>query len=401
MRRSVKMTLRMSEIRQKLNELLAIEERSADQTSEMETLTGEAQRLEPELRAALVAEESEQRQAAENFQDGQRPEDRELRSLIDGARLADVVEGVVERRATDGRTAELQGHLGLHSGQVPLELLRIEDRAVTPAPTNTGASQAEIVQPVFAMGDLAFLNVRQEVVPAGDAVFPVLTTRPTVKTHDDSTSVDETTGAFTAVNLAPQRTQASFFFRRQDGVRFAGMEDALRQALSSALSEELDKLFMAEMVKAANMGGLGPATDLGSGKADFAALKTLAGGQVDGRFAGSKMDVRILMGSHTYGFADGTYSSAGDLSAVSCLETESGGVRVSPHVAAMASKKQDAFIRLGMRRDAVVPTWNGIDLIFDEITKAATGEIVLTAVLMNNRAILRTGGFKRLAVQTS
>ena len=335
------------------------------------------------------------------IQNGQNPEDRELRSLIAGSRLADVVEGVVERRATDGRTAELQAHLGLHSGQVPLDLLRTEHRDVTPAPTRTGASQSEIVQPVFAMGDLDFLNVRQEVVPSGDAVFPVLTTRATVKTHTDSTSVAETTGAFTAVNLAPQRTQASFFFRRQDGVRFRGMEDALRMALSSSLSEELDKLFMAEMVKAVNAGGLGPATDLASGKADFAALKQLAGGQVDGRFASNKMDVKIMMGSHVFGYGDGQYSSAGDMSAVSCLAAESGGVKVSPHVAAVASKKQDAFIRLGMRRDAVVAMWNGIDLVYDELTKAATGEIVLTAILMNNRSILRTGGFKRLAVQTS
>ena len=402
MKKSVKLTLRLSEIRQRLNTLLVIEDRSDDQTSEMESLTAEAQKLEPELRAALVAEGDAEQRAAENFQEGQNPEDVELRALIAGSTLADVIEATIERRATTGRTSEYQQHLNLGSTQVPLALLRdrgVEFRQVTPAPSNTGASQAEIVQPVFATGDLQFLSISQDTVPSGQSVHPVLTTRPTVKTHADSTSVDETTGAFTATALAPERTQASFFFRRTDGVKFPMMEDSLRMSLSSALAENLDALWMAQMIKAAGSGGLGNATDLHSAEAGFANYKTLVAGNVDGRFASGKMDIRALMGAAAFAHADTQYTSNGDVSALSSIAAESGGVRVSPHVAVVASKKQDAFVRLGMRRDGVVALWEGIHLIFDEVTKAATGEIQLTAVLMNNRAILRTGGFKRIAVQ--
>ena len=402
MKRSVKLTLRLSEIRQRLNGLLAIEDRSDDQTSEMESLTTEAQKLEPELRAALVAEGDAEQRAAENFQEGQNPEDVELRALIAGSTLADVIEATIERRSTTGRTSEYQQHLGLVPSQVPLALLRdrgAEIRQVTPAPSNTGASQAEIVQPVFATGDMAFLAIAQDTVPSGQSVHPVLTTRPTVKTHADSSSVDETTGAFTATALSPERSQASFFFRRTDGVKFPMMEDSLRMSLSSALAENLDALWMAQMIKAAGSGGLGNATDLHSAEAGFANYKALVAGNVDGRFASGKMDIRALMGAATFAHADTQYTSNGDVSALSSIAAESGGVRVSPHVAAVASKKQDAFVRLGMRRDGVVALWEGIHLIFDEISKAATGEIQLTAVLMNNRAILRTGGFKRIAVQ--
>ena len=45
--------------------------------------------------------------------------------------------------------------------------------------------------------------------------------------------------------------------------------------------------------------------------------------------------------------------------------------------------------------------WDGVSLVYDEVTKAATGEIVLTAVMFSARAILRTGAFKRIAVQTA
>ena len=399
MKRSVKLTLRLSEIRQRLNTLLAIEDRCDDQAGEMESLTAESQKLEPELRASLVAEGDAEQRAAENFQEGQNPEDVELRALIAGSRLSEVIGATVERRAATGRTAEYQKHLNLAPAQVPLELLRVEHRAVTPAPDNTGASQAEIVQPVFAMGDLAFLGIQQQTVPSGQRVLPVLTSAPDVKTHADSTSVDETNGTFTSVALEPERSQASFIFRRTDNAQFPGMEEALRMALSSALSEQLDALWMAQMIKAANSGGLGPATDLHSAEAGFANYKAMIAGNVDGRFASSKQDIRVLMGSATYGHADGKYQSNGDVSALSAISAESGGVRVSPHVAAVASKKQDAFIRLGMRSDGAAIMWNSVDLIYDEVTRSKTGEIMITAILMNNRALLRTGGFKRIAVQ--
>ena len=48
--------LRLSECRQKLNDLLQVETRSAEQQTEMETLTKEVSAKEPELRAAFAAE---------------------------------------------------------------------------------------------------------------------------------------------------------------------------------------------------------------------------------------------------------------------------------------------------------------------------------------------------------
>ena len=49
-----KIQLRLSECRKKLNELLQVETRSAEQQTEMETLTAEVSRRDPELRAALA-----------------------------------------------------------------------------------------------------------------------------------------------------------------------------------------------------------------------------------------------------------------------------------------------------------------------------------------------------------
>ena len=49
------MQVRQSEIRERLNALLAVEEQSDEERAELGTLTTEGQALEPQIRAAIVA----------------------------------------------------------------------------------------------------------------------------------------------------------------------------------------------------------------------------------------------------------------------------------------------------------------------------------------------------------
>ena len=74
-----KIELKMSEARSKLNALLdvALEERSDDQKSEIGSLSETLQTLEPELRAALLAEPEKPEVTTDV-----KPEDRELRELV-------------------------------------------------------------------------------------------------------------------------------------------------------------------------------------------------------------------------------------------------------------------------------------------------------------------------------
>ena len=96
-----------------------------------------------------------------------------------------------------------------------------------------------------------------------------------------------------------------------------------------------------------------------------------------------------------------TYAQGGAaISALDDLAMRTGGVRVSAHVPAKtASHRQNAIVRRGMRRDAVAPIWEGITLIPDEITRAATGEILVTAVMLYAFKILRTDGFFKQQIQ--
>ena len=326
-------------------------------------------------------------------QDASSAGDAQFDGLMQRGSIAAIVTAVVEQRALDGAEREIQAEMGLGENQVPLEML--EQRSVTPAPTESSASQASVVQPVFASGDAAFLRVPQRRVRVGDATFPVLTSRPTVGgPHKDSSVVAETTGAFTAASLSPGRLQASFFWLRTDAARFAGMDAALRAALNSSLSEALDATLLTQLVADVT-------------RVNAAAVNTFATyrsalvyGNIDGRYAATEADLRILVGSKTLAHASTKYrGNTADDSAVDSLRRITSGLRVSPHVAAVSGNKQDTIVRKGGRPDAVIALWPSVSLIRDEISKASTGEIKLTAILLAALAVTRADGFARVQVQ--
>ena len=400
MTRLSELQLRHSELRERINALNIKVDLSEEETVELREKQAESQKLEPEIRAWIAREDEADKNAGAASPD---PEALELRQLTDRSNLGSILSAVVEHRATGGPELELQQHHGLAVNQIPLDMLRLkpEERAVSPAPTNTETMQDEIVQPVFADSAGAFLGVYQPTVPAGDAVYPVLTSRPT--THGPFTGSDDaadTTGAFDSELLAPGRIQASFFWKRTDSARFPNMESSLRMALNAGLSEKSDL----EIINGSD--GLLDGTNLANH--NVSAISTFSNylsdfvyGRVDGRYATDQSMLRIVVGAGTYAHAGTAYrSNNSDYSALDSLMSRSGGVRVSAHVPDVtAGNKQNSVIRLGMRRDMVQPMWEGVTIIVDEVTRSGKGEIEVTAVMLLATQIIRAEGFYKQQTQ--
>ena len=396
MKASQKIALEMSTKREALNALLGLDEMSVEQRAEMGVLTTRMQELETEARAAIMAEDVPTITTT-TATDG---EDRELRSVIDRANVGAIFEAALEHRATTGPEAELQAHFHLAANAIPLTML--ETRAVTPAPGQVAQNQAAIVPGVFPMSCASFLSIDMPVVPVGDAVYPVLTTNADAGTPAENAVQAETTGSFSANVLTPSRIQAAFFYSREDQARFSGMGEALRSNLSDALADKLDQQILAGSSGLLN--GTILANHAASAVTTYANYRSeLAYGRVDGTFAGSVSDLKIVMGAATYGHAAGKFRSdnAGDRAALEDLMAVTGGVKVSAHVPVPAgsNKKQDVVIRLGSRRDFVAPIWQGVTLIPDEITKAGAGQIVVTAVMLYSVKLLRSDGFFKQQTQ--
>ena len=394
MKASQKIALEMSTKRQALNALLGADELSDEQRAEMGTLTERMQELEVEARAAILAEDVPTITHT-TVADGA---DRELRSLIDRSNVGVIFDAALEHRSTDGPEAELQAHFKLAANAIPLAML--ETRAVTPAPGDVGTQQSTIIPGVFPQSCAAFLAVDMPTVGVGEAVYPVLTQNATAHTPAENAAAAETTGSFSADVLSPARIQSSFFYSREDRARFSGMDEALRANLSDALSDKMDQQILA------GTNGLLAGTNLtnhnSSAEASYAHYRSELGyGRVDGTYAASVGDLKIVMGAATYGHAAGRFRSdnAGDRAALEDLMQVTGGVKVSAHVPGVASKKQLAVIRLGSRRDMVSPIWEGVTLIPDEITKASLGQIQVTAVMLYAVKILRQDGFFKQQLQ--
>ena len=389
-----KLAIRASEIRGRLAELAGVDELDDETRPELEKLRNEYTDVEKRSQAAILSESVDPPVETRHRTD---PEGGEMRSLISKCNVGKIFDSALEHRSTDGPERELQEFHKLSENQVPLALL--ETRAVSPAPGQVGQNLEPIIPYVFPQSCSAFLGIDMPTVPVGDSVYAVLTSELDVGTPAEDASQAETTGAFSANVLSPSRLQASFFYSREDRARFAGMDESLRMNLSDGLSDGLDK----QIISGAS--GLLTATNLANH--DASAVTTFEGyisgfgyGRVDGRYASMTSDLRIVMGSGSYAHAGAVYRNTSvDRNVIDRLMEITSGVKVSAHVPAVASKKQNAVVRLGMRRDMVAPIWEGLSLIPDEVTKASSGQIVITAVLLHAIKIVREAGFFKIQTQ--
>ena len=387
--------LRSREIQTRLAELGGQSEYSDDERGELDKLRGEFTDLQRRMSALEIADMTET--ATPDHQEAE---------LLTRGNVGEMFDSVLSHGTPSGANAEIQAHYGIDANQIPLAMLRRDEdteglrtRAVTPAPSDVGQNQAAIIPYVFPDSVASFMGVDTPTVGVGEAIYPVLTTAPTVGTPAENNEQAETTGAFSADILSPTRLQASFFYSREDSARFAGMDSALRMALSDGLSDALD----AQIIAGTN--GLLTGTNLPNH--NVSAVTTYAlyrsqfvYGRVDGRYASVAGDVRVVMGADTYANAAAQYRGNNDnMDALMSIMDATAGVRVSAHVPDTASQKQNAIIRRGMRRDMVAPLWEGITIIPDEITKAKAGQIVITAVMLHAVKVLRADGFYKQQTQ--
>lgn len=393
-----KIQVRQAQIRSRLTQIAHLpkdEQEASAITAEVVALNAELDSLPAKLEQAFIAEAQDARLRGEqNTQDG---EYGEMAGVMAQASVGDFMANIFNKQAHSGPLAELQAHYGLGRDELPIDMLRTGDvfAAVTEAPANVRRTENPTVMPVFAGGDAAFLNVTMPTQEAGDATFPVLTSRPTVHgPYAASEEAAETDGTFEAEVLQPERIQASFRWRRRDAVRFPMMSSDLRSALARGLSEKLDAEVVGQIVTDVTH------TDA-SAVDDFASYrKRMVFDRLDGRYATMESAIKVLVGAPTLAHMSGAYrSNNADDSAVDSVRRISGGMKISDHIADVASNKQDSIIRRGARRDMVCPLWRGITVLFDEITRAAYGEIVITGVMMFNKKVIRTEGFAVVETQ--
>ena len=424
MTKSQTLMVKLSEKRERINALLGKEDRTADETGELSSLSAEMQTLEVEFRAAVVAENTEQRANGDGS-----AQDAEVRAFVElrnRTSFGRYMQAFVNQDGLDGAERELNEHRGLATAgnvlpwdaMLPPESRHaggaIERRAdaVTPSPaTGNPVQQTEIIQRVFARGAVRRLGVAMPSVPVGTASYPVITVGQSPEFVAKDGAKEAAAGTITANTLAPVRLQARVQFRIEDAMTTMGLESALREDLNLSMLDQLDKQLVGAgdaqirgfLATAAN-GGLADYADPTADVTFQLAAEQAARG-VDGIYAGAEAECAWIIGTATYQKLAGLIQSNDATSSTERLRSLLRDFMASANIPAVASDIQQGIIgkmgAMDAHYNAVCPIWEGVRLIRDEITNAANGQIQVTAVALHNFKLLRSAGFVRTKLKVS
>ena len=405
-----KIRLRLSQVRQRLNEISGLEgDAFTDEIrAEAETLQTEYADLETRHQAAIVAEESEAETRATEGPDAEARERIELRSR---ASLTTYVTAALSGRQVDGAEAELRDAAGIGGG-IPLELWDVptegqETRqdAATDAPGTVGVNLDRIRPAVFAASIAPRIGIEMPRVESGSYASATISTSLTASAQAKGGAQRATAAGFTVQSVTPKRISARLGIRIEDvaAVGQANFESILRENLSLVLSDALDDAVINGDGTAPNLAGIfGQLTDPAdpSAVADFDAFAAAHASGIDGLWSNTLKEVGIVCGPATMELAARTFQTAasykGEMSAAAYAMSATGGLWTNSRMPDAESDIQQAILYrkgrsmmggAGAMRTAVCPHWNEVS-IDDIFSGSASGQRFFTMHVLLGDVIL-------------
>ena len=394
-----KITLRLSEVRSRLNEISGLEGDvfTPEIRAESEKLTNEYGDLEVRHRAAIVADgETETRKA----DDG---EGREIRQLVGRASLGSYLASAARQVNVDGAEAELRQALDLDADQVPLDVLLPSETTASAehradAATNVAASIAEsqssIAGRIFAESSGAYLGIDRPTVPVGESTYVALAGGASADFRSAGATKDAEAATFTTKTVSPRRVTSRYLFGVESTVKLAGLEEALRSDLTATLSDKLDAVALSGQAAVSNTSpaveGLVSQLTAPGDPSDVATASDYLGvypARVDGKYSADGSNVRLLVNADTFKHAYGLQlATSGDLLSE---QLPAGRFRASANAPATASDIATAIsYAAGARRGFVQPVWRAATIIRDPYSGAASGQIALTVIMLAGSALV-------------
>ena len=345
-----KLAIRLSEIRQRLNEIAGLDDdgMTDEVRAEADKLTAEYRTKETQHRAAIVAEGEEQRAAEGEFGNGD-GEPAEVRALLDKATLFDYLNPAAGGVGLTGPAAELNaafkvGTVGKSGGiLVPWRMLECpehraapersgEHRAFTTTTQLDGPMmQRPILQRLFGMDIMGALGVRIDTVPAGMTEWPLLTGGVAPDMKAEGTAAAAVAATFTTETLKPKRLTGKYEFTHEQAAQVSDIEAALRRDLADAVKSKMSDLILNgdESTNAHEPDGfltkIAAPADPGA-EATFADYAGIHATAVDGIHASREGEVSSVIGTASYQHAASVYQSGSGESGSEALMRRSAGL---------------------------------------------------------------------------
>ena len=405
-------SLRLSEIRERINTLNAVESLDDEQGAELRRLTAEYPDVETRYRAALIAEDEHETRRSEDVE----PETRATFRLLRESRISNFLAAAQDQRAVTDTEADLLSALSIANevGAFPLQLLdaRLDTTSRAGAEyrvdtvTDLGAADEETtittrpwIDRVFLSDNgCDFLGVTRETVSSGDRRYVAITGGTTAGAVSRGGRTDAGAMTISTTDVEPRRMTAGYKFRREDVARHGGqLETALRRDLRMVLTEHYDKTCIAgETGQYAGLIETG-ATKLianqvslkanGTDKPTRDDLFMTLSGLVDGRYATMHGHIRALVSRTVYNrIAINLGNAAADSYTVLELARRSGFMlAASDHLPTSVSANTIVGIASrgrGLEGTLMLPIWESATMIVDPYSDAAEGEVRLTLTML-------------------
>ncbi|WP_305097479.1 phage major capsid protein [Croceibacterium aestuarii] len=387
---SVKIARRQSEIRSSLSELVGKESPTEDETRSMETLDAEYRANETRYRAALIAEDSERREAGEELETR---DDKEYAELLQRFELRQVALAIDEGRKLDGATAEIVEEMRSKGGYqgIPVPYAALETRAgeTVAADQINQKTIRPIIDRIFPGSVAEKIGVERINIASGELAFPVATAgavfgwQTTELGNVGAASEYQTSER----SLSPDQTGGAQMIISRKALKQAGegLEAAIRRDLNAAIGTELDRVVvngsgasgepLGMIPGAATYGIASTAVDA---EATWAAFRAAVVAFMEANAITSASQVNLAFDPTIWAELDAAY-----IGSTAVTEWD----RLTKHVGtpAISNVIPDETAIMTANVQGIAPgylgLYGGVDLIRDPYTKAASGSLVLTGLV--------------------
>ena len=430
-----KLAIRLSEIRQRLNEIsgLADDAMTDEVRAEADKLGGEYRNAETQHRSALIAQGAEQAAAEGEFGSGD-GEPAEVRALLSRATLCDYLNPAAGGVGLAGPAAELNaafkvGTVGKSGGiLIPWKMLECPEHRAAPAPrgesrafTSTanldgGTAQRPILQRLFGMSIMSALGVRMDSVPAGMSEWPLLTAGVSPDMAVEGTAAAAAVAAtFATETLKPKRLTGKYEYTHEQAAQVIDLEQSLRRDLADAVLARMSALILSgdESTNAQEPNGFLIKLTAPTAPTAIAAYSDFAGSHaqsVDGIHASREGEVSSVIGVASYRFAAGVYDAGSGESGTEALMKRGMSCMASSYIPAAtgtpAVQNSNIYHAAGpngggasLRGDSIAAVWPTLEVIRDIYSQASVGVVLTWITLWDAETAFRAAAYRRVAFQ--
>ncbi len=406
---SNKIQKRQSEIRQQLSELAAKTQPTEDETRQMDELDQEYRSNESRYRAAIVAEDTERRQAGSELETR---EGKEWADLIGQFEVRQAVLHLDEGKQLSGPTAEVVQELRNAGGYrgIPVPYEALEQRAgetvagSVPDPRET----RPIIDRLFPQSVAGQMGAQMVNVPSGELEYPVTSSSVSAGWADGETADVAGPTQYTTSDqpLKPDHNlgiQMKLTRRAQKSA--SGLEQAVRRDMRGAIQAEMDKaVFLGTGSTGQPLGVIAGASTYGINETavDAAATWSAFRGAVTtfltNNAAGGPGVVRLLIRPEIWDKLEGTIFDSGSgvtefdrmVKSIPANNVAMSANALAAPSGSPSSSKALLTTSIGGQAPIFVASWGGIDLIRDPYSNAASGGVLLTGLVTIDVTVSRT-----------